>query len=104
MVFTVFALDHIFKELLSLLKNHAEIEIKQEGIHVLAIQVTGDGFLAKLIRRVVKDVSVRKKIDTKHFTKRTLSFKIFMLMQNKFSFFLQANDYSAASYHLIFYF
>ncbi len=69
-VFTIFALDHIFKELLGLLKNHAEIQIKQEGIHVLAIQVTGEGFLSKLMRGIVKDFSVRKKIDMKHFTKR----------------------------------
>ncbi|CAL8070899.1 unnamed protein product [Orchesella dallaii] len=71
-VFTIFALDFIYKELLLLLQNHAEIQIRQEGVHVLAIQVKGEGFLAQLLRRVVKDFSTRKEIDMTHFTKPCL--------------------------------
>ncbi|ODM94583.1 DC-STAMP domain-containing protein 1 [Orchesella cincta] len=72
MVFTIFALDHIYTELLLLLQNHAEIQIKQEGVHVFAIQIKGEGFLAQLLRRVVKDFSTKKEIDMTHFTKPCL--------------------------------
>jgi len=67
---TIFGFDFIFTQLLRLVQNHADMNIRQEGQHVLTIQVKGSGLLAQLLRFVIKDFSVNKKIDISHFTQR----------------------------------
>lgn len=71
-VFTIFGFDFLYTELLQLVENHADMHIRQEGHHVFSIQVVGEGLLAQLLRIVIKDFSVNKKIDVSHFSKPCL--------------------------------
>lgn len=69
-ILIIYGFDHVFTRTLELIRDHAGIEIRQEGEHIFKFQITGTGFVSNLIRRIVSDIDTMKVVDVQHDTNR----------------------------------
>jgi len=65
----MFAFDFVFTSLLTLVRDHGELKVSQEGEHILQMTVEGTGLLAQLMRDLSKDIHMHQTINISHLTK-----------------------------------
>ncbi|EZA47771.1 DC-STAMP domain-containing protein [Ooceraea biroi] len=63
-VTTFILLDRLFFEALDLVRRHARMEYTQAGHHDMTLEVRGTGVVASLIRGVIREFNVKRRVKT----------------------------------------
>ena len=76
----LFTLDNLFTKLLKLLTHRDEMEIQLKGDHILEFGISGNGALARLLRKIIKEINVKHHVNHVHGIKR--EWETFYLIPN----------------------